>query len=250
MIAYIYYLVEIGDGTPKYVGKSKQPTVRLQQHLTKANNGARSHVHNWLRSILSRGSKVELHLLGAVPEKEWKDKERAAVTFYRQRVPGLCNQHPGGQGPTEFAEQSKQKIRKALTGKCASQETIRKLRESHLGHKPSRETIEKRRASNTGKTRSAETKLKTKLSLLRVWESEEYRCKVAQSRQNKNYKHSEEVRAKLRGRNPFAKFSAEERRAIIDKRNRAISAAFTPERRAAYSKMMRSMRKEKRALQS
>ena len=74
-------------------------------------------------------------------QQELNEKEVYYATLLNTLVPNGYNLRIGN-GPGVMAEVTKEKIRKANTGRVASAETIQKLKESHKGQKMSEKTKE------------------------------------------------------------------------------------------------------------
>jgi predicted GIY-YIG superfamily endonuclease len=65
-VRQVYVLVDPRDGTPRYVGISKDPRSRLAQHMNEVENEKRA----WLAELKRMGLSPELEVLETVVERE------------------------------------------------------------------------------------------------------------------------------------------------------------------------------------
>lgn len=133
---WIYTLSEPESNNVRYVGISKQPLVRLKQHLKDVRSN--KHKHNWLKKI-NFNPKIELISLECSKE-EAIQQEKNLILEFRKKGNKLINKTIGGD---------------YYSGSFKSSEVIEKLRQSKLGDKN----------PNYGKTPSEETKRKLSKSL-------------------------------------------------------------------------------------
>lgn len=156
---WIYTLSEPESNNVRYVGISKQPLIRLKQHLkdTRSNK----HKHNWLKKI-GFNPKIELISLEC-SKKEAIEQEKNLILEFRKRGNKLINKTIGGDYNNESFK---------------SPETIEKLRQSKLGNKN----------PNYGKTPSEETKIKLSKSLKGRKFSEIHLAKLKELNQRNNRK--------------------------------------------------------------
>ena len=66
---YIYYLCDIKDGIPRYVGKTDNPKKRISSHKRESihnRRGKSSHKQNWISNVYQNGSKIEMVIIDEV----------------------------------------------------------------------------------------------------------------------------------------------------------------------------------------
>jgi group I intron endonuclease len=187
----------------RYVGQTIRTLPnRASNHKNDAKNpkSPRHHSHfcNWMR--LHGLENIVFEAVEEVPESRLDDREVYWMARYRLEGHRLTNKAEGGAQPRGYtqSEETRKKISDALRGRKygpLSEEHKRKMSESLKGHPVSQETREKLRKANTGKTLSEETRRKI-------------------SEVQKGKKHRPET---------------------VEKRNRAVSLAWTPERRQEQS---------------
>lgn len=164
---FIYALLD-ENGVVRYVGKSNNPTRRLNDHLTKK---SRSHKSHWIQSMLSRGVEPSLLIIEECPFEQWVERERYWIAYYDSVGTPLTNGTRGGDGLhyhqekalrkiSAIARQGKKKKRSPESiekvasknrGRKHTEQTRRNMSLAHMGHKPSPQTIEKAKIANKGK---------------------------------------------------------------------------------------------------
>jgi hypothetical protein len=90
----IYALIDPRDGSPRYVGQSKQPTRRLQQHCRLSNNRGGTPRNTWLRKLIRLGLKPQMQILEWTGD--WDEAERRLIAQYRSQGARLTNVAIGG----------------------------------------------------------------------------------------------------------------------------------------------------------
>jgi hypothetical protein len=98
----------------RYVGKTINLERRVRQHIWEANDRTiRTRKANWIRSLC--GISPHVVILEEVDAALWEQRERALISEYRKRYPGLTNFSDGGEtSPVEgkgHTEESKAKMR-------------------------------------------------------------------------------------------------------------------------------------------
>lgn len=127
-------------------------------------------------------------LLNSVSQDVLNHYEQYYMDFYRNNGFKLLNVREGGSSGAT-SEETKEKIRKALTGHLCSPETREKIRLANLGYVASEETRQKLSLAGKGKP----TYMKGKKH------SEETKKKMRESGRNRvHLKHTEETKEKLR----------------------------------------------------
>ncbi len=99
-MVYIYYLEDPRESKRGYVGKtSKNPKIRLSEHLTEArlSNGL-SNKQEWLLELIELGLSPILNILEKV-EVNWQERERYWISYLREEeCYTLFNVLSGGEG--------------------------------------------------------------------------------------------------------------------------------------------------------
>jgi len=91
---WIYALVDPRDSTVRYVGMSRVPNQRFDQHCdpSRANYRARP----WISELIGAGLAPRMVVLSCVAHKRWEEAERAWIRYFRRRG-RLYNIHVGGR---------------------------------------------------------------------------------------------------------------------------------------------------------
>lgn len=99
MTDYIYALL-CPQGEIRYIGKTNNPAARLASHISAAKAGKTKHyASNWIRSLLSCGSKPEIEIVLEVPEGEpWQPYEIRMIAEFKREGHRLTNATSGGDG--------------------------------------------------------------------------------------------------------------------------------------------------------
>lgn len=72
---YIYALTGL-DQSPRYVGKSINPQLRLKQHIWKAQNNNRNHPRSkWIKDLIESGESPQVKILEATTADDSRDRE-------------------------------------------------------------------------------------------------------------------------------------------------------------------------------
>ena len=121
MMTKIYALCE-PDGEIRYIGKTKHPLAkRMIQHLSDARCGRKTHLYNWLRSVLSTGHLPLIQLIGEVAGNG-SNEERAWIKYGRAEGWRLVNGTDGGEGVSGciFSEERRRKMSKDTLARFAA----------------------------------------------------------------------------------------------------------------------------------
>jgi group I intron endonuclease len=110
---FIYALNHPVTGETRYVGKSKSPSRRLKEHLSKARRGKYENIHlgHWINKLEKEGLKPTLSILEECSVELWKDREKHHIAVFEN----LVNMNDGGIEPPD------------TTGRIKSDEERKKL---------------------------------------------------------------------------------------------------------------------------
>lgn len=203
------------------MGKCSQKHLydRTSCHLAFARRGSKTYCHKWLRGLLADGVRPDVVVLEEI-QGEWVEAEQFWILYLRFLGARLTNLTAGGEG---------------LTGRRMSGEEIEKMRARHKGTSRSEETKARMRAAWTPERRQRQgDRLKGK-SL-----SEAARANMSVAARGKKLtdSHKKAIGAAVAGR------------ILTDNHKRkvgeGIRRAWTPERRAAMSKLVRERRRAAR----
>ena len=118
---FIYGLYDPSELPPqiRYVGFTSKPLhVRLGEHVTEAKASARTHKHQWIRSVLAKGVQPSITPLEEVTAENWQARE----SFWIRELAALrlTNSTAGGEGlinpSADVIEAIRAKVSQALRG--------------------------------------------------------------------------------------------------------------------------------------
>jgi group I intron endonuclease len=159
----IYYIAHPNNpNTPVYVGKTKSSLKkRLASHIMSSKKGNWT-MANWIRKIINQGVLPVIYELDSVPESDWSFWEIYWINQLKAWGFKLKNISDGGQngGLITHSEETKQKLRKSLTGRKLSKKHVENIKLIRTGWKLSQITKDKIRTKHTGKVLSNKTKQK------------------------------------------------------------------------------------------
>lgn len=150
----IYVLKDPRNDEIRYVGKSIHSSdERLARHLWPSSLTGNNHRERWIYSLVKQNLKPKIEVLEIC---QTPDELSKAEIFHIDRLirmgVSLTNETPGGDGGGwKHTEESKEKIRKALTGKKKSEEHRRNIVLANTGRKATEETREKLRKIHSAK---------------------------------------------------------------------------------------------------
>jgi len=233
---YIYALLDPVSGDVKYVGKSKNPAVRLRSHINVAlRDEDDRRKSRWIRKLCSQGLEPELRILEEAKEDNWEEAECKWIAYYRGQGIDLCNHTDGGDGvhnpdiesrrrlsdsrkqlwqqDAEFREKMRAvyrdperrwKISVALTGKSHTPEHVAKRPQNRKGFKPnlSERTRQMRRNCMLGNQHckgvfpTDETKQRISVAVKAYWESHIHPFKGKSQSHESNLKRSKTLSGK------------------------------------------------------
>lgn len=215
---FIYSLAEPTTGAVRYIGKADDPVARLRHHMVDKSS---THRARWIRQLRAGGGKPLLAVLEECQMSGWEDAERRWIQHFRDAGVPLMNRTDGGEGGPGgniLSADARARISAAMQGRTPwnkgilhSAETRARISAALVG-KPNlnkgrprlavlQETRRKMSAAHVGRLVSDETRRKLSLAAL--------------GNKGRSGQHlTEEHRSRL---------------AV------AVSAAWTPERRAALA---------------
>ena len=152
MKIYIYKLIDPMSGSARYVGKTNNPANRVKQH--------RSHhcysTKKWVDELRELGLSPKMEILEETDDGKWHECEQYWIKLLRSEGADLFNiattPIPGRGYGYVTLESTKEKIRKALTGRRRVmtpewKSQIACLAASNIGRPQSIETVAKRKAT-------------------------------------------------------------------------------------------------------
>lgn len=148
-------------GIARYVGKTTQSLRgRLDRHLSCSKKG-KTHRDNWIRSMEAKGLRPRIDLI-EMAEGDGKEREIFWIATMRSSGWPMTNTTDGGEGGSgiQKSEETREKIRAALTGKTLPEETKRKISMALKGRPQNPRSREGLIAANTGRPLSAEHRKK------------------------------------------------------------------------------------------
>lgn len=96
----IYYLSNPITNDVRYVGQTKQSLKkRLSKHIVDSNTILKkTHNHSWIKSLLNKNLKPEIHLIDIVDEIDWVFWEQHYISLFKSWGFKLNNHTVGGEG--------------------------------------------------------------------------------------------------------------------------------------------------------
>lgn len=150
----IYALIDPRDNSVRYVGKTHRTAHRrLRRHLAECYLKADTYKDRWIRSLLKENLEPEIIVLQTCASAELlNEAERGHIARLRAEGARLTNLTPGGDGlGAKHTEESKDKIRRALTGKPKSEQHRLHSALAQRGRKASDATRAKLSAARRGR---------------------------------------------------------------------------------------------------
>ena len=148
----VYALVDPRDGRTRYVGKTMRTVHRrLRRHLVPCMLRGNSYKERWIRQLLSLGMEPTITVLQACTSlADLNDAERFHIARLRGLGAQLTNATAGGDGGSgPHTEESKEKSRRALSGKPKSEEHRKRSGAARRGLRASEQTRAKLRAAHS-----------------------------------------------------------------------------------------------------
>lgn len=115
-IVYIYTLSD--ENEVRYVGKSKNPQLRLKKHLRECKQ-KRTAKEKWIYSLLTNGKKPILEILDEVHVSNWEQTEVYWIAQFKAWGFKILNSTSGGEGSDGFKGKKHSSNTKLLMRKSA-----------------------------------------------------------------------------------------------------------------------------------
>lgn len=151
-IQFIYALICPEENIIKYIGKTRDLSIRLQGHINYALR--KNHLkgkHEWIRNLHSKKLKPIMIILEQCNENTWQEREEYWIEYYSKQF-SLFNKTSGGEdfvfksghnpwnkGGGKFSVESRQKMSNSHKGKILESEHKDKISQSLLGKSKSTE---------------------------------------------------------------------------------------------------------------
>ena len=94
----IYALSDPRDGRTRYIGITFRARQRMNEHLSKARKGGRTHRDCWIRSLLRAGVAPVWNVMETGIGPGWPDAERLVIAMCKAAGDELVNHTAGGDG--------------------------------------------------------------------------------------------------------------------------------------------------------
>lgn len=147
-LTYIYSLSDPNTNQIRYVGKSDNPQIRLNEHIRKCKY-SNTHKNNWIKSLLNKNLKPVMEILDIVSINDcgfWENYWIIMMKTWGFELTNIANGGIGGNlGPIVNA-----KISKKLKNRIFSTETINRMKISAIDRKHTEETKSKMSMSKMG----------------------------------------------------------------------------------------------------
>lgn len=202
---FIYILVDPETKQVRYVGKTVNQKVRFALHLAEKKG---TYKNNWLHSLKAKGLKPLFEVIETISnsdDTDWQHREIHWISHYRNLGHPLTNLDGGGTGGRTRSEETKEKMRLAMTGRKHTPEAIERIRIAKSN--PSPETLERLRLANLGRKHLPETIEKMRQARIGFEPSEETCRKISEAKMG--HEVSEEARTKIKAARAIQVFSDE-----------------------------------------
>lgn len=175
---YVYCHFRNDTGVVFYIGKGQKNRAYTKQSRN-------PYWHNVVKK--ASGFRVEI-IAKNLTAKEALQYERVLIqNFKKQHLDSLCNLTDGGEGGLNPSVETREKQRQAKLGKKLSEEVKAKIAVAGKNRVFTKETKEKLRLVQLGRTSPYKG----------IARSPEVCLKISESKKAKNFKHTEEAKAKM-----------------------------------------------------
>lgn len=199
----VYALVDPRNNEVRYIGKSGSGMKRVRMHMCPSSLArGRTYKDKWLRELIASGYHPLVRTIAVCADK--KDLSKAEIlwiAYARSLGWRLTNLTSGGEGSFGLVKspETRAKIANANRGRKHTPEAVTRMREAKKDHVISPETRAKMVASRKANyVISDETRNKMSEAHKKQIITKETRAKMAATR--RGFKHSEEAKAKMKGR--------------------------------------------------
>ena len=144
MKTFIYILKNPDTQEIRYVGKTINVKRRYYQHTNlKIQQKAKTHVSNWLLSLLENNKKPIIEIVEEI-DINWEEREIYWISFYKQQGYKLCNIAEGGKGCLGYIPSEEHRKKQSISmkgknnwmkGRIFSQEWKSNISKTQLGEK-------------------------------------------------------------------------------------------------------------------
>lgn len=169
----------------RYIGKTKNPDLRLYRHMAAARKlHINHHCARWIRTLLARGMAPALEVLFVVPsDGDWQAEEIKWIANYRAAGHQLTNMTDGGDGVHEHHPDVLEMLRAGSTGKRHTEQAKAKVAAARLGVKHSSDTLAKLRQPRKPLTQAHRENIS--VALMGIARSPETRSKMSAAKSGK-----------------------------------------------------------------
>lgn len=115
---FIYTLADPLTGDVRYVGKADNLNRRLTMHLMESKTETHRRAQ-WIKSVISTGSKPIIEVLDIVPSNCWEKYERYWIAQFRSWGFNLVNGSDGGDGTVIWTDVMRQRMSSIKKGQKA-----------------------------------------------------------------------------------------------------------------------------------
>jgi hypothetical protein len=130
---YIYGLHDPRTLALRYIGKSDNPAQRLARQM---NERAETHRCHWIGELRSLGLRpIQVIIDSTPPGSDWQSVEQAYIAAARAAGDPLTNGTDGGGGVVGLSAESRERMRRAWTGRKHTPEELAKMSAASLGRK-------------------------------------------------------------------------------------------------------------------
>lgn len=191
---YVYALRDPISWDVRYIGKSGNPRRRLLGHLYDSYRHTH-HTARWVQKLIRQGLRPFLEIIDAGRGSGENAAERAWIAEYRRRGVNITNATDGGEGVPRLSPEAVAKMVAAKRGQPRPQAAIEAQRKKMIGHPVSEETRKKIRLAITGQKRSDETR--AEMSRTRKGRTHTPATKERMSFSHMGRGHSEDTRKRM-----------------------------------------------------
>lgn len=158
---YIYKIWFIDNPLKCYIGRTRNPIIRLNGHRNSKGN---TYKDRWVKKNRNMGKELKMTIIAESPKEKIGELEKTFITIYKNQGYKLTNTSKGGDGAYEFTELQK-----------------RRCSDSKKGFRPSEQFFEASRNYWTGRPKSEESRRKMSLARKGRTHSQEYKDKMSET---------------------------------------------------------------------